>query len=168
MAAVAADGRFRHGRAFVFGFGLFNLAGQLRGQPRPALGPVEACDEIANLDLVLVLQLHSAADLRIVDLSAVTALQVFDIEAVVDADDLRVLPADARDGDVQIALWFPAQDEFVHGQGNVLSLVNPFDDVERRHHCTSKAAPVCSGTPMPARSNELSDGLRDLTDSNGL
>ena len=71
---------------------------------------VENHDHVAERDAVLIAQQVSLADLAAVDVGAVAALHVLDIELVVDPLDPRMLAADRPGVEHDIAVGMPAQD----------------------------------------------------------
>ena len=71
---------------------------------------MENHDDVAERDAVLIVQQASLADLAAVDVGAVAALHVLDIELVVDPLDPRMLAADRPGVEHDIAVGMPAQD----------------------------------------------------------
>ena len=70
-------------------------------------------EEVADADLVVVLERGAAGDGLAVDEGAVAALLVLDEELAVDAEDLGVLAADRGDRDDDGAIRVAAHDELV-------------------------------------------------------
>ena len=71
---------------------------------------MENHDDVAERDAVLIVKQTSLADLAAVDVSAVAALHVLDIELVVDPLDPRMLAADRPGVEHDVAVGMPAQD----------------------------------------------------------
>ena len=71
---------------------------------------MENHDDVAERDAVLIVEQMSLADLAAVDVGAVAALHVLDVELVVDPLDPRMLAADRPGVEHDIAVGMPAQD----------------------------------------------------------
>ena len=84
-------------------------------------------DHVAEGDAVVVVQQAALADLLAVDVGPVPALEVFDIELVVDAVDLRMLAADRSRVEHNMAIGVAAEDGRLSLQEENSARVRAFD-----------------------------------------
>ena len=122
---------------------------------------VEAAHEVADLDLVVVLELHPVLHRLIVDIGAVAALHVLDEELALLANDVRVGPADGGAVDDDMAVRVSPQNELVALEGHHLPRGSSFLHLQRSHtFLVSREAGTQAGEWTEHSCSILSNGWR--------
>ena len=135
-------------------------AGRQGGVDAAGLGRMEGKQQIADLDLIVIVERVPAADHFAIDESAIAALQIFDVELIGDTQDLRMLAADRADIEDDIAFRMAAENIAFAFQRELLPGIQSPDHLQHSHGWNgtlrSAGRPAAGSTILPRRGQHVS------------